>query len=102
MANTIRVTPEELLNAASKVESWADSYNSICNQINTSVNELNSTWGGEAHNQYVNQLNGFQDDFQNLYTLLNKYASYLRSASQKYSQAEETIKSSASSLSTGI
>ncbi|MGN1318648.1 MAG: WXG100 family type VII secretion target [Lachnospirales bacterium] len=102
MANVIRVTPEELLAAASKVESWADSYLSIYNRINSTVNDLASTWGGEAHQQYVAQLDGFQDDFNNLYTLLNKYGSYLRDAAAKYQQAEENIKSSASSLSTGI
>lgn len=102
MANLIRVTPEELLNAAAKVEGWADSYLSLYNRINSNVNELAGTWGGEAHQQYVTQLDGFQDDFNNLYNLLNKYASYLRSAAAKYQQAEDNIKSTAGSLSTGL
>lgn len=102
MANAIRVTPEELISAANNVENWADNYQAIYNRINTNVNELASTWGGEAHQQYVTQLEGFQDDFNNLYTLLNKYASYLRSAAAKYQQAEENIKSTAGSLSTGL
>lgn len=102
MANQIRVTPDELTKAASIVESCADTYMSIYNGINSDVENLASTWQGEANQQYVNQLNGFRNDFENLYNLMNKYATYLRSAATKYQTAEDNIKQAANQLEIGI
>jgi WXG100 family type VII secretion target len=102
MANAIKVTPEELLTMASKLEGWTDQYQACYKRIYNTVNDLASTWGGEAQTQYFTQIDGFNNDFENLYLLFNKYATYLRNTAQKYQEAEANIKQSASSLSTGI
>lgn len=98
----IKVTPEELIKMAGTVESWAGEYRTIVSDINNAANDLQQTWGGEANAEYVNRLNGFQDDFNRLDTLLRQFSDYLKSTGQKYLNTEETIKSSASSLSIGI
>lgn len=102
MANAIKVTPEELLRMASNLEGWTDNYQACYSRIYNVVNELTGTWGGEAQTTYYNQIEGFRNDFDNLYMLFNKYASYLRTTAQKYQEAENNIKQAASSLSTGI
>lgn len=101
MANIIKVTPEELYNVAQNLEGLTDSYQGVVNAINTKVNDLTQTWGGEAQNAYAAQISGFQDDFQNLYNLLNQFATYLRNTSKQYEAAESNIRDSARTLSTG-
>lgn len=101
MANVIKVTPEELQNVAQNLEGLTDSYQNVVNTINTKVNDLTQTWGGEAQNAYATQISGFQDDFQNLYNLLNQFCTYLRNTAKQYESAESSIRDSAKSLSTG-
>ncbi|MCD7905477.1 MAG: WXG100 family type VII secretion target [Clostridiales bacterium] len=102
MANVIRVTPEELENVANQLEGWTDSYNSCYNQILSTASDLSSSWAGEAQQAYLTQINGFEDDFKNLYVLFNQYASFLRTSAKKYSETEATIRDSAKALSTGL
>lgn len=102
MANAIRVTPDALEGMAGNVENWADSYRNLFTNILNTAEELQSTWGGEANQAYEQQIAGFQNDFENLWNLMNKYSSFLRTSAAKYRSAEETIKSNAASLSTGI
>ena len=101
MANVIKVTPEELTQVSNNLEQLTDSYQNVVNTINTTVNDLTQTWGGEAQASYATQINGFQDDFKELYVLLNQYSTYLRNTASKYSEAETSIKDSAKALSTG-
>lgn len=102
MANVIRVTPEELESTAGKLESWTDQYASCVNGIIAVGNDLPTNWGGEAQQSYLTQLSGFQDDFERLYTLFNKYGTYLRQTAAKYREAESNIRDSAKGLSTGL
>ena len=102
MANALRVTPDVLTDMAGKVESWADSYKNLYTNIQNTAQDLQSTWGGEANQAYEQQISEFHNDFENLYTLMNKYSSFLRTSADKYRSTEEAIKSNAASLSTGI
>lgn len=102
MASVIRVTPEELTGMVSRLEGWTDQYLACYNKIYSVVNDLTSTWGGDAQKQYATQIDEFKNDFDNLYTLFNKYASYLRTTAQKYQEAESNIIQAASALSKGI
>ncbi len=101
MANVIKVTPEELTQVSNNLEQMTDNYQNVVNTINSTVNDLTQTWGGEAQASYATQINGFQDDFKELYSLLNQYSTYLRNTASKYSETEASIKDSAKALSTG-
>ncbi len=96
-----KVDPEQILSVAGNLENWTDNYASCVNRILQVANDLPSGWGGAAQQSYVNQLAGFQDDFQNLYNLFNRYATYLRQSANKYIDAENSIAEAAKGLSTG-
>lgn len=102
MANAIKVTPEELISMSQKLEGWTDQYSTCYKNILRVTQELTSTWGGEAQTTYLTQVEGFENDFQNLYLLFNQYGTYLRQTANKYQTAEDSIKQAASQINTGI
>lgn len=102
MAKELRVNTDQLRTMASNVGDWADQYQSIYKNIISIVEQLDTVWDGDANNQYVQKFQGFENDFLNLYALLQDYANYLEGAAIRYENIESDIKSSAGSLSTGI
>ncbi len=102
MANAIKVTPEELINMSQRLENWVDSYDKCYRNILGATQELADAWGGDARDTYLTQVQGFENDFQNLYTLFNQYGTYLRQTARKYLETEENIKQAAGQINTGI
>lgn len=96
-----RVDPEQILQVVQQLEGWTDQYSSCVNRIEQVAQDLPQSWGGAAQASYINQLAQFHNDFEALYTLFNKYATYLRQSAAKYSEAEEAIVQAAKSLQTG-
>ena len=101
MASRLRVTPEQLDSVRQQIEGLISNYQSIKNKITQTVDNLTQIWQGEAQAQYAQRVHGFDDDFENLFNLLNHYTAYLDNASRNYKNTEENIKGNAQSLSIG-
>lgn len=96
-----KVDTEQISSVAQQLEGWTDDYASCVNRIYQVAQNLQGSWIGSAQASYVNQLAEFQNDFQGLYNLFNKYATYLRQSALRYNEAEENIATAAKSLQTG-
>ncbi len=98
MARTIQVTPEQLESTASRIESLAADYKTQYDQLYSETNAMASTWSGKDNAAFVNQIDGFKDDFAKMHTLMLNYADFLRKSAKAYRDTQDTIVSEARKL----
>ncbi len=98
MAQTILVTPEVLESTASSIEQLANEYKGQYNELYTTTGSLAQTWSGEDNVAFVNQIEGFKDDLEKMYTLMNRYAEYLRITAKAYRETQDAISKQARTL----
>ena len=67
MAQRIMVTPELLESTASEIEGLANEYKAQYNELYTTTGNLASTWSGADNVAFINQIEGFKDDLENMY-----------------------------------
>lgn len=98
MARTIHVTPEQLESTASRIESMAADYKTQYDQLYSETNAMASTWNGKDNVAFVNQIDGFKDDFEKMHALMLNYVDFLRKSAKAYRDTQETIVSEAKKL----
>lgn len=98
MARVITVTPEQLETAAGKIEGLAADYKTSYDQMYSTTGDMASTWQGQDNVAFIDQINGFKDDFQKMHTLMLNYADFLRKSAEKYRTTQENVVSQARSL----
>ena len=98
MARTIQVTPEQLDTAAARIEGLASEYKTQYDQLYTETNAMASTWSGKDNVAFINQIAGFKDDFEKMYTLMLNYADFLKKSAKAYRDTQETVVTEARKL----
>lgn len=99
MAQTIMVTPEMLESTASSIEGLANEYKAQYTELYSTTGSLASTWVGADNEAFINQIDGFRDDLERMFNLMNRYAEYLRATAKAYRETQENIVRQAKSLS---
>ena len=98
MARTIQVTPEQLESTAGKIESLAADYKTQYEQLYSETNAMAATWNGKDNVAFVNQIDGFKDDFAKMHTLMLNYADFLRKSAKAYRDTQDAVVSEAKKL----
>lgn len=98
MARIIEVTPETLESAASSIEGLAQNYQSQYNALYNETNAMAATWNGADNQAFTTQIAGFKDDFEKMYTLMNRYAEFLRASAKAYRDTQDAIAQQAKRL----
>ncbi|MBE6766515.1 MAG: WXG100 family type VII secretion target [Ruminococcaceae bacterium] len=98
MAEIIQVTPEILESTAGKIEGLAADYKTQYEALYNETNAMASTWQGKDNTAFVDQIDGFKDDFAKMYELMNSYASFLRQSAKNYRETQETVVAEARKL----
>ena len=98
MARTIQVTPEQLESTAGRIESLAADYKAQYDQLYSETNAMASTWTGKDNAAFVQQIDGFKDDFANMHALMLNYADFLRKSAKAYRDTQDTVVSEARKL----
>ncbi len=89
MAVKIVVQPKELEKAAANIESMAADYESYYTSLYGEVDSMAAVYQGADSDAFINQIKGFQDDFQNMKTLMMQYAEFLRNAAKLYTETQQ-------------
>lgn len=97
----IVVETGQLDSTAGRVEQLAGDYRSEYSTLFELVASMKSAWDGEDNVAFVNQIEGFRDDFQRMEQLMRDYAAYLRKAAQTYRDTQDTVAAQAKNLSQG-
>lgn len=92
MAESIQVTTESLRAKAAEVESKANDYLSdYSNLLNDVATLTSSDWKGADADAFLNQIEGFREDFQKMKTLMDEYAQFMRTASINYDDTQSNV-----------
>lgn len=64
MGKTIRVTPEQLAEASTKLAGISQSYKQIYSQLMQEASTMGAAWEGADNMAFVNRITGFTDDLK--------------------------------------
>lgn len=98
MGKTIQVDPAQLDTTASRIESLAADYKVQYDQLYSETSAMASAWSGKDNIAYINQIEGFKDDFAKMYSLMLDYAKFLKSSAEIYRDTQNTAVSNANKL----
>lgn len=98
MARTIQVTPEQLTSAAGRIEGLAADYKTQYDALYRETNAMASTWQGKDNVAFVEQIEGFKADFEDMHGLMLKYAEFLRASAKAYTTTQDTVTTEARKL----
>ena len=84
MGVKIVVDTQNLLITSSAIVEKADAYKRAYENLLGEVNGMGRNWQGIDNTAYVNQINGFRDDFEQLDKLLRQYAEMLKIVDKEY------------------
>ena len=98
MTGNLRVTPEKLISTATQFSQSDNTVNTLTNQMMDIVNQLNSTWAGEAATGFSPKLKGLPGDLQKLHKLIQEHTTELNDMAKKYQHAETDNVSTARAL----
>jgi WXG100 family type VII secretion target len=94
----ITVDPARLESAAQKMDGQASEYATQYKKLFTEVNAMGAAWKGADNTAYVSQIQGFEEDFKNMYDLLLKYSEFLKLSAKMYRDTQSEIINSAKKL----
>ncbi len=98
MARNIQVTPEQLETTAGRIESMATEYKTQYHKLYSETDAMASTWSGKDNVAFVQQIAGFKDDLEKMYTLMNQYADFLKKSAKAYRDTQDAVTSEARKL----
>ncbi|MBP0984873.1 MAG: WXG100 family type VII secretion target [Oscillospiraceae bacterium] len=99
MADVI-VSSGSMRTLANNVEQLANDYKDIYeNQLyDTVVNDVKKAWSGKDAEAVLARLEGFHNDFTNMYSVLEQYAKHLRHAADFYDKKQQYMVDEANKL----
>lgn len=100
MTGNLKVTPEKMISMATQFGQSDTTVNNLTQQMMNIVNQLNSTWAGEAATGYYNKLKGLQGDMQKLHKMIQEHTTDLNDMAKTYQQAEKDNIQTANALKT--
>ncbi len=99
MADVI-VSSESMRSLATEIEGLANDYKDIYNNqlYNTVAENVKKAWSGKDSQMVLERLEGFHNDFNNMYKVLDQYAKHLRRAAEIYDKQQEELTNRANQL----
>ncbi len=89
---SIQVTPSNLRRVAGEVDELATKYKTQYDGLFKIVENFTSTdFQGEDAKKFCAKVREFEDDFTNMKTLMNEYATFLRKAADDYEKNQENM-----------
>ena len=100
ISGNLRVTPEKMISVSSQFQQSDNTVNNLTKSMMDIVNQLNSTWAGEAATGYYNKLKGLDGDMQKLHKMIQEHTADLQEMAKQYQEAEKATLQTASALKT--
>lgn len=85
------VDPAKLEAAAQQMDAQAADYEKLYQQLFNEVDGMGAAWQGADNIAFVNQIKGFNDDFQKMVALMRQYSEFLRTSSKTYRETQNEI-----------
>lgn len=98
MTGNLRVTPEKMISMASQFGQSDSQVNTLTQNMMAIVTQLNTTWAGEAANEYYSKLKGLEADMQKLHKMIQEHTTDLQDMAKTFQEAEKANLQTASAL----
>lgn len=98
MEGSLRVTPEELISAASEFQSEGDKIHNITQEMMNTVNSLKASFQGETAAAYFEKFNQLQDDMDRIFGKIKEHAADLTAIGEEYARVTHTTTQEAGSM----
>lgn len=85
------VDPAKLEAAAQQMDAQAADYEKLYQQLFNEVDGMGAAWQGADNIAFVNQIKGFNDDFQKMVALMRQYSEFLRTSAKTYRETQNEI-----------
>ncbi len=95
---TIFVEPAVLQNSAAAVDDLKSQYQDHVSKLYQYIEVMSSSWQGSDNLAFVNQIQGYYDDFQRIGMVLSQYSDFLKRSAIAYQQTQQELASMASKL----
>ncbi|MBP5384424.1 MAG: WXG100 family type VII secretion target [Lachnospiraceae bacterium] len=89
MEGYLKVTPEQLMQAADAFAEAGQSIASLTTETISIVNSLKGIWQGEAAESYTGRFNGLEDDIQRINGMITEHVNDLNEMARTYQAAED-------------
>lgn len=86
----IKVNSTVMRDKSSSFKTVANSIKAFTNEMIAEIESLKTTWEGESAETTVNRFKGLTDDFEEIYSTIISYATFLEQAAEAYDIAETT------------
>ena len=98
MADAIKISTQVLVDTATKVRNINDALDSKLKDINTNMNNLESTWKSDAASDIRAAMNALKPRFEEYKSVVESYAKFLNNTAQNYETTETTVQNNASAF----
>lgn len=98
MSGKIKVDPAMLDQAAKTIDGYVGEYEKLYKEVFQKVEALKGDWDGADSLAFIEQVNGFKNDFDNMSKEMKNYSKFLKDSANAYRTAQEEIASSAKKL----
>lgn len=89
MGKVIRVTPEELETASTKLGEYSETYLQISNQLMMQAETMSQAWEGDDNIAFVNQIKGFTEELKMMSDKLKTASDVLLQQKNNYSTRQQ-------------
>lgn len=94
----LRANMGEITAMGNNVAQQAEAYLNNVNKIYSVVDSLAQKWEGADNQQYIQKVNEYKPDMENLGKVIDGYGQFLKSTASTLSQVQSDIASAASRL----
>ena len=101
MGNVLKVTPDELRNAATQFKTYKQNMQTAYLTMSDAVRSLDTTWNGDASEQFKTQFDSMYKNLSQTEDKMEDAIDELTKAAGVYDTTESNVKSAVSSLDTG-
>lgn len=92
MADLIQVSSLAMRDKSNTLKAAANSIKTLTEEMKSEISKMRPTWEGEASEKFVVKFDGLNDNFQEIYDVINQYAQFLVDAADEFDRAEvETV-----------
>lgn len=98
MTGNLRVTPEKMITTSTQFQQSDSDVNTLTQNMMAIVNQLSTTWAGEAATEYYNKLKGLEADMQKLHKMIQEHTTDLQDMAKTFQEAEKANLQTASAL----
>lgn len=99
MTGQLKVTPQELINAASDFSSKNQTIKGITTEMISLVNALSQIYEGDAASAYIKKFSQLSEDMDQIYRKINEHSTDLQEMAQVYIKTEDAETSSDNAMS---